>query len=267
MKKFILLIFTVTLLQACVDPDTEAPVIQLNSISPAVGQGTVCGEIDDRVIEVNSGNTISAVLVLSDNVELSQYKVDLHSNFDCHGHAKPLSDTEDWYVIDIENVSGKTAETDLELTPPTNVTSGTYHFEIQATDAAGNQAESILYSVNVINTSDTESPILTVSNPAVTNLTVSNNDPISFEGNLTDNEPLNEGGNSLIEVRYWNTNNQTINTLAERSLSDINSETFDFSFDEQIPQTLVSGNYIFEVRAFDGVNNPSNTVEFSVTVN
>lgn len=267
MKKLLLLFILASSIQGCVEPDTEAPILSLNSINPGAGQGLVCGQPDSRVIAIESGDTISATLVLSDNENLSQYKVDLHSNFDCHGHAKPATNTEDWYLIDIQDVSGKTAEVELELFAPNNVTSGTYHFGVQATDAAGNNSESTLYSVNVVNTSDLEAPVLIVNTPSEPSFTMANGDAILFEGSVTDNQLLNSGGNGLIEVRYWNITNGTVSILAERSLGDIASETYNFSFPETIPQTLVSGSYIFEVRAFDGVNNPSNTVEFSVVIN
>ena len=142
--------------QGCVDPDTTDPTIEVVSITPAPASGMVCGEMEDYVITVNSTDTIEVTFRLTDDIELSQYKVDIHNNFDCHGHGKV--ETTDWYVISIEDVAGKDETITRRLPVPTNVTSGNYHFHMFATDAAGNNAESaVIYSLNVTNASDTES--------------------------------------------------------------------------------------------------------------
>lgn len=266
MKRLLTILTVALFLQSCVDPDTSAPVLNLISVTPEIGQGTVCGTVDENVIALSSTDTLTVVFSLTDDEELSQYKIDLHSNFDCHGHAKPLSDTEDWFVIDIVDVAGTNQEIEAEFIVPENVTSGTYHFSVQATDAVGNSSESSIYSLNVVNTTDTEAPILSISNPSESSFSIEKGAILLFEGTLTDNELLNAGGNGLIEIRYWSTNNLTINTLEELSLSNIASDTYDFGIITEVPITTVSGSYIFEVRAFDGVNNPSNTVEYNVEV-
>ena len=225
----------------------------------------VCGELENTVVFLESGDTLQLTFTISDDDELSQYKIDLHGNFDCHGHSNKV-ETTDWYLISIEDVQGAEQTVVRELLVPTDVTTGLYHFSIQATDISGNNSITSVYSLDVTNTTDSEEPQLTVSEPSATTFNVQQGTAIGFQGNLADNLPLGEGGNGRIELRYWSISNQTINTLYTEELESSVEESHDFNFDATVPITTVSGTYIFELRAFDGVNNPSNTVQFTVEV-
>ena len=266
MKNFFLLVLLSVVLHSCSDPDTTSPLISVSNLTPSPTSGLVCGELENTVVFLESGDTLQLTFKLSDNEELSQYKIDIHSNFDCHGHSNKTETTEDWYVILIEDVAGSEQTITRELPVPADVTTGLYHFSIQATDISGNNSENSIYSLDVMNTTDGEAPTLSVSSPSTSNLNIQKGDAINFIGNLTDNRPLGNGGNGRLELRYWSTSNQTINDLYLDEI-DVNiQETYDFDFNAVVPITTVSGTYIFELRAFDGVNNPSNTFQYTVEV-
>ena len=265
MKKYIALVGLLSMMQACTDPDTLAPIVEVTSLSPAPTTGLVCGETENTVVFLESGDTLQLTFTLSDDNELSQYKIDLHSNFDCHGHANKV-ETTDWFLISIEDVSGSSQTAIRELPVPADVTTGLYHFSIQATDVSGNNSITSVYSLDVTNTTDTESPTLSVSSPATSSFSVQKGSDLNFAGTLTDNRQLGEGGNGRLEVRYWSTTNQTVNDLYVQELDASVLETYNFDFNATVPITTVSGNYIFELRAFDGVNNPSNIFEYNVEV-
>ncbi|TNF28312.1 MAG: DUF4625 domain-containing protein, partial [Bacteroidetes bacterium] len=194
-----------------------------------------------------------------------QYKLDLHSNFDCHGHANKTNTT-DWYLISIEDLSGATSTVTRQLPVPADVTSGLYHFSIQATDISGNNSITSIYSLQVTNGTDDEPPTLNVSAPSGTGFSVQKGTDVNFNGNLTDNLPLGIGGNGRLELRYWSQVNQTVNTLYTENLASSAQTSYDFNFNATVPITTVSGTYIFELRGFDGVNNPSNAVQFTVEI-
>ena len=265
-KKITLILGVALLVQGCVDPDETAPTIEVQSIIPAPAAGMVCGEMVDNVITLNSTDTLQITLRLTDDEELSQYKLDIHNNFDCHGHSGKV-ETTDWYVISIEDVAGTDQTITRDLPVPSDVTTGNYHFHILATDVAGNNAElAIIYSLNVTNVSDTEAPVLSTTIPATSSFIAQKGSSVNFQGSLTDNNPLGAGTNGRLELRYWSTTNQTIVSLYEEDIDNAVAETYNFNFDTDIPSTVADGTYIFELRAFDGVNNPSNIFEYNVEV-
>jgi hypothetical protein len=78
----------------------------------------------------------------SDNESLTSYKVNIHPNFDGHGHTYS-SDEE---VVEFEyekswELSGRNASIHHhEITIPENAKPGAYHLMVYCTDAAGNEA-------------------------------------------------------------------------------------------------------------------------------
>jgi hypothetical protein len=113
--------------------DTEPPVIHL--IEPEEGD----------VLKI--GGDVHFDLELSDNVILHRYRVEIHNNFDNHGHsASPMKATADEtvaFVFDKSwDVSGQknAAIHHHEIVIPANATPGNYHLMVFCTDAAGNEA-------------------------------------------------------------------------------------------------------------------------------
>lgn len=80
------------------------------------------------------------ILHLEDDEALGQLKVDLHNNFDCHGH-DGKTQTTDWEVIDIIELSGDHTHQTLRYIAPADITLGAYHLSVELLDKAGNQAE------------------------------------------------------------------------------------------------------------------------------
>lgn len=264
-KKTIPFLLLALLIQSCTEPDTTEPVIQVLSTVPAPTSGLVCGQMEDLVVFIGSDDTLEIELKISDDTELSQYKLDLHNNFDCHGHGK-LEETTDWYVLNIVDLLGAEQIVNIEIPVPSDVTSGNYHFSVQATDASGNNAESLIYAVQVTNATDADAPVLDISVPTTSGISVLKGDVINFQGVLIDNQPLGPGANGRIELRYWNTSNQTINELYSEDFENSVGPTVNIDFDATVPSTAVDGTYIFELRGFDAVNNQSNEVQFTVEV-
>lgn len=266
MKRLIAFLSLAIFMQACTNSDTTAPVINVLSLSPTEGQAMVCGEMQSHVVIINSTGALSGQFRVTDDVALSQYKIDLHNNFDCHGHTSGKVETTDWYVIDVVDLVGSEQVVDFNLPVPADVTTGNYHFHIDATDESGNSAETEIYSLKVTNASDTEAPVLTVSTPVNTSFSVQKGDAIQFEGAITDNLALGGGSNGKMELRYWEENNQTINELYTEEFENSAGTTVNFDFEATVPVTVADGTYIFELRAFDAINNPSNTVQFTVQI-
>jgi len=127
------------LIISCTDEDTEAPVMMVESIYPTPATDSICGSLEDQVVSIGSGDTLRVELHLTDNEALGEIKVDLHNNFNCHGHDGKTATT-DWEVLDIRDLSGKEQHVTLEYVAPADITPGAYHFDIKLLDAAGNEA-------------------------------------------------------------------------------------------------------------------------------
>lgn len=109
--------------------DTTKPVINL--IEPEEGAA------------LKPGSSIHFELDLEDDVMLGSYKVEIHNNFDGHGHTKAeTSGTEAFAYNKSWDVSGqKNAHIHHhEIEIPANATEGNYHLMVYCTDAAGNEA-------------------------------------------------------------------------------------------------------------------------------
>jgi hypothetical protein len=265
MEKVFFGLIAVFFSQGCTDSDTENPTLRVIDLSPAPQTTMVCGEFEDQVVTLSSGQYFDITFRLTDNRELSQYKLDIHNNFDCHGHSRMI-ETTDWYVLDIKDLTGMDETISRQIQVPTDVTAGTYHFSIQATDALGNSAESFIYSLNVINSDDIEAPILSLTEPSTQGFSIQKGNSINFQGLLTDNNSLGNGGNGSLEIGFWQIPNQTEIELYQEQFNSQMEESYYFNFDATIPITTADGTYVLEVRSFDAVNNPSNSIQFTVEV-
>lgn len=131
--------------------DTMPPVIDEASFLPA--------DCDIYYL----GDTIDVHFVCSDDTELGNYNIEIHSNFDHHTHGTSASDCDEdghdgevheekeheheavegaWvYNQDFAIARGRTADTvDLRITVPVDVSDGDYHFMLRLTDRAGWQS-------------------------------------------------------------------------------------------------------------------------------
>lgn len=113
------------------DADTSKPMIQLHE--PEDGDSLKIG--DDIHFEAD----------FSDNEELGSYLVEIHNNFDGHGHklkSASSTDTEPFSFKKSYDLNGlrnsHVHHHDIAISE--NATPGEYHFVVYCTDAAGNQS-------------------------------------------------------------------------------------------------------------------------------
>ncbi len=266
---FVLVFLASVSIFGCSDADTEKPVLTDLSITPSPTIGLVCDLPDSLVIEVLSGDSIAIFMNVSDNELLRQYKIDVHSNFDCHAHAK--LETADWSVSEVVELSGTSAQISRSILIPDSATAGTYHLSIQVADHFGNSVKTNNYSLVVSNRSDTVAPVLMVIQPTTLDLVVLltdsiPSDSIIFVGSVSDNMNLGLEGNGRLEMRYWSDSAASIFTLFNQPFLETDGSEFNFAFSARVPPTLSVGGYKFELRAFDGVNNPAPPIRFSVLI-
>lgn len=260
------------------DIDLTPPTIEEISYSPAPITDDICGSEDPNVFLLKGGESLECMLLFKDNEALTQYKIDIHNNFDCHGHGggsapnviAPGVDnqTTDWTVLDIQNISGVSEQAEIVLNVPENVTAGNYHFHIQVIDEAGNDSPfTNFYSLKITNPQDNIAPTITVEEPATSNFTVIKGSTINFKGSVTDDRSLSDGGNGVLYLAY--TDLSSGNTFATDIAVPFGNEvgtSYDFDLEYTVPLTLVEGEYRFSLGANDGVRNVAPFIFFDANV-
>jgi hypothetical protein len=263
MRYFLILVLFLSFLACKTNPDTEAPIIQLLSISPSLSTDTICGELEpNNVIYLHSGQNLVLSLKFSDNEGLSQYKIDIHENFDCHGHRGPTVNP--WQVLQLTDMSGLTVQENITLTVPNDVTAGNYDFQIKCLDLSGNEAGATeAYSIVIRNSLDTIPPEARIDVPSQSSITKNPGDLLTISGTALDNELLDGG---RLELVYFTPSGNRI--VAEIfQFNSAHGNTYNYQFNYTLPNTLTSGNYDFEVRIFDAVGNSFFTPELRVQIN
>ncbi len=251
----------------------EKPTIEIVSVQPAIGSDIVCGTTDNRTIKLNSSQVFRLEFVLKAKEGLSQYKIDLHSNFDCHAHRIGFYDnispagpnlkttSTDWKVLKIVDLEGQQKKINEEITVPSEVTAGNYHFMIQCVDAKGNEAEFVIYNLKVTNSGDNQDPTIHMITPASDSIGMNRGDVIEFNANITDNKIL-EGGR--IEITYLNPADTEF-TVDQYYFPQGTGTSTNYQYDYTIPTSNFStGIHTFIIKSYD---NAGNTVEKKIKVN
>ncbi len=233
----------------CTERDKTSPTLQVDYLWPAPVSDSVCGIWEtDRVINVASGDTLQMRLIFNDNEGLSQYKIGIHSNFDCHGH-RNLSEA--WTVSEIGALSGLVDTLERALIVPLDAAAGTYHFELLALDASGNELEEYpIYTLQITNTADTLAPTINLSSP-VPPITVARGSQLVVAGTAADNLAL-DFGRAELRIRMPNGDNQTVGTYPFAGGTGTLSS---FSMAYTIPMNWAPGVYPFTLWVYDGYNN------------
>lgn len=263
MKSLIMVLFLLAYLgQSCspADPDTKAPSLLLSSGTTAYGEALVCGEMAPRVFSLKNGESLKLELYAVDNEALSQLKIDIHENHDCHGHNKR---TQDWYYQEIVDLDGNEARVSKSLDVPANVTAGNYHLILSVLDAAGNEASQQIYDISVMNTADIEVPVLTLDAPTAATLKVEKGEKVVIEATIADDQALLDG--SRWRVQYKDFKSGNVFTLSEEGFDTI-ERSIKVSYGLDVPNTWVSGTYEVRLRAYDAVNNEADTKTFLLEV-
>jgi len=113
-------------------PDITKPVITV--MQPAA---------DHMDVSLGANFTIQANI--TDDVELSQWKMDIHS---ADGHTHRITAGE-WEMTETGTASGKTYSFSKTVTVPMDAELGDYHFTIEATDKAGNAAVPVIIELHL----------------------------------------------------------------------------------------------------------------------
>lgn len=244
-------------------------------VFPQAQERKVCDVIEPAVYVMDDRQTLSVDLDLSDNGELAELKVDIHANFDCHGHGgvgtigRPPgeNDTEDWRVLDIRQLNGREAIEEIRIDPPSFATAGPYHLSFQVLDRDGNETEPEFFVLYLHNHLDTIGPQILLQEPVAGDLgAVSRGSVLRFSGEVTDDRSLLDGGNGIVYLVYQDVSSGNYFQGPFITFDSGDEKAMDFTLDFTVPNTLVRGSYRIFLRAADGVNNLSEALEFQFNI-
>jgi len=247
----------------------EKPVIEIVYTIPVMGSDFVCGIKDDRTIKLNSSGVFKLEFNLKAKEGLSQYKIDIHNNFDCHAHkiafdsenyknvplntnAQKVSGTS-WKVLKIIDIEGQQKNIVEELQLPSDVIAGNYHFMIQCVDTKGNEASFVIYNLKVENTGDLEPANIQIVNPSTDSIAVNKGDNVYFSILATDNQNLDEG---RIELTYLNPSSTEF-TVDQHYFPIGEGKSASYNYTYMIPNFSSIGVHIFVIKVYDKVGNVS----------
>ncbi len=256
MKKVLSLVaiaFSMFLLSSC-DKDKTNPenenVLGITILETSVPKESaeVCGTMQDNVLKLTTGVPLVLKMQLKGNRNLSQYKIDIHANFDCHGHERPLSE---WHYLKVENISGKDVTVTETIPLPLEAFTGNYHCIIRLIDEEGNEAPFTEFSLIVNNAEDSEAPVITYQQPASDSIAASRGDVITFQGNVSDNLSLQNG---RLEITYVDANGSDYTAIMEQFSSQEHS-VHPFNRTYELPSFVATGVANFTLKAYDKFNN------------
>ncbi|HKK89687.1 MAG TPA: DUF4625 domain-containing protein [Saprospiraceae bacterium] len=275
---FILAVPQVILSCAEEDIDRTAPELTILDSTIPAASAEICGGMEDQVYRIGNGDTLGLNLQFKDDVALGEFKLDIHNNFDCHGHGTDQapgvavpdvsSATEDWSELIIEGLDGTMENLNITLMAPENVTPGVYHFSLQVIDESGNDTPlSDIFSIKAYNRKDTVPPVINAATPERSTMDVQRGDKIRLTGSVRDNRSLSDGGNGVLYLSY------TDLSSGNSFLSDIiipfdNSvqTTYEYDFEFTVPRTISSGRYRLSLSLHDGLRNIAERVEYELNI-
>jgi len=228
------------------------PEIEIISLQPKEGTEMVCGAEDNRTIRLTSLQLFKLSFNLKAREGLSQYKIDIHHNFDCHGHKRTSMGADvPWKVLKIVDITGQQKTIHEELQIPSNVLAGNYHFMLQCVDEKGNEAPLMLYSIIVSNSKDAEVPQIKMDNPTTDSITLKKTQPFNLIANITDNDSL---GTGRVELSYFDSEKEefTVNQLFFQSNTP---RSYTYKYVYPFPSFMAFGLYTFVLKVYDKVGN------------
>lgn len=147
MKKLKLIgsmLFIAVAMTACSSDDSSSVK---DDVKPTIDT-SIAGAFPTSCSTVTRGQVIQFKALFKDNVALGAYSINIHNNFDHHSHDTEADSCEfdpiktpvkPWTKTFTYTIPANSAEfiAEQQITVPTDIDTGDYHFMIQLTDAQG----------------------------------------------------------------------------------------------------------------------------------
>jgi len=230
--------------------NTAQPLISVVSKNVTTITENLCGSSFSNVLKVNTGTALQIQLNFKSSNTLSQYKIDVHNNFDCHTHGKTAA-SNPWYVLKLADITSKDVTVTETLNIPANSSVGNYHLTFRLLDELGNEAQPVEFNVILINPNDSIKPTLSLTNPIADSIGIMRGNNLNFTGIINDNLSLNGG---KFQISYIDSANTEFD-IEETFFSPTQGTTYNLNFNFLIPTYSVKGPSLFYIKVYDEVNN------------
>lgn len=127
---------------------------------------SVAEPVNDQ--SITTGDSIHLRASVTDDRELGQFKVDIHSAEDGHAHGKSNGAAPFFEYSKIVTLTGVASNQDFYIPIPRESAAGKYHLILTALDKAGNEAEFKEVDLYLTNPEDTAAPTITIVYPNFT---------------------------------------------------------------------------------------------------
>jgi hypothetical protein len=260
MRIFATVVLLTVILSACtrsndsktaINNSTLKPVISVAEINMPIISEFLCGSKFDNVIKINTGTSLIMKMRLKGGTTLSQYKIDIHNNFDCHMHGAKTTATP-WQLLKVVDLSSSDTTVTEEMTVPADAAVGNYHMMIQLIDSKGNDAPFVEYNLIIVNSIDPEKPKIILTSPSLDSFAANKGDTILFRGTVTDNYSLKNG---KLEIKFADAKTGEIYSVLNRYFGDTAKLNYDLDGVYIIPSFPSGGVTKFSITTYDEVNN------------
>jgi hypothetical protein len=229
----------------------EKPLIRMLNFSHQPQTIFMCGQEDPFGIALISGESLMLTFNIKAREGLSQYKIDIHSNFDCHAHRTSQTKGTPWKVLEIVDIEGHDLTITKEIPVPEGAQAGNYHFMLQALDTKGNEADWVLYSLQVQNSQDREAPQIEILSPLSGVSYISKTDRVEISIAVSDNEMLHGG---VVEASYKDPTGMEF-TVEQYFFPEQTTTEATYHLLYDFPAPPVAGTYTFLIKVLDAVGN------------
>ncbi|TAH25122.1 MAG: DUF4625 domain-containing protein [Cytophagales bacterium] len=250
-------IYIMSCISSCVNKNVEPevntkekPTISIVSQNIPSVTAPLCKASFDNVLKINTGVDLKIKFRFRAANNLSEYKVDAHNNFDCHTHRKRVL-TKPWKLLKIVSLQGKDVLIEETITIPTDASAGNYHLIFQLIDDLGNEAVPVEFNVIILNSNDTISPTIELTQPSIDSISVARGNMLNIAGIIGDNISLNGG---KVEISYIDSAGTQFD-IEQLNFSPTQGNKYLLNYNYIIPSFSVKGASVFYIRAFDEVNN------------
>lgn len=244
--------------------DRDPPTFEVVTFSPEPLEGFICGSLEQVIFMVDDNDTIRIEIEFYDEGGLSEAKVDIHNNFDCHGHR---SQTQDWFLQEVIPLSGVKVVKEISLPVPQNATSGNYHFGLLVSDESGNVTDqTFFYTIQIKNSADTIAPIIELLAPANNEISIARGETLPIIVELRDDKILSVGGNAGILLLSRRSEGGNVMTQLDISFNDVNNNVQRLVSSFTIPMIWVRDQYDLIFLGYDGVRNESNEIRIKLNI-
>ena len=223
------------------DVDNQAPTISNVSLN---------GMTENIIIA--AGTEIEFDAHFEDNVQLGQYRLNIHDNFDGHSHGRVLASN--FSYSKTQDLEGTSQTVHEHIPVPADATPGSYHFSILYFDADGNEGEPKFLQFEIVDAAN--QPLIEItSHDVLQEMEVEPGSSIILAGKIEDPDGLEEVHVQLAEEHD---HDHEHGKIAEDPLFDQKLQLEGITSWElsnvgtiQIPEDASPGHYALNISATD----------------